>query len=67
MVFLFDRQAVHNSLVGRKKDALKKITSAIETDPAVAEYHILRLASSIITGTSPRRRSVLLCHFNFDQ
>ena len=41
-VYLWLIQAIHNSLVGRKKDALKKITTAIDTDPAAAEYHILR-------------------------
>ena len=35
-------QAVHHSLVGRKMEALKKITAAIETDPAVPEYHTFR-------------------------
>ena len=35
-------QAVHHSLVGRKTEALKKITAAIETDPAVPEYHTFR-------------------------
>ena len=35
-------QAVQRSLVGKKVEALKKITTAIETDPAVAEFHVLR-------------------------
>ena len=35
-------QAVQYSLVGKRAEAVKKITSAIETDPTMAEFHMLR-------------------------
>ena len=36
------QQAMHLNLLSRHRDALQKITLAIETNPAVAEYHVLR-------------------------
>ena len=35
-------QAVGSMLVGKKVDALKKITTAIENNPSVADYHVFR-------------------------
>ena len=36
---------VQLQLQGKLKDALNKITTAIETNPSVAEYHLLRYVS----------------------
>ena len=36
------QQAMHLNLLNRHRDALQKITLAIETNPAVAEHHVLR-------------------------
>lgn len=35
-------QAMHLNLMGRHRDALQKITLAIEMNPSVAEYHVTR-------------------------
>lgn len=36
------RQAMHLNLLSKHRDALQKISIAIETDPAVADFHVLR-------------------------
>lgn len=36
-------QAIQKSLVGKVKEALTKLNSAIDIDPEMAEYLILRL------------------------
>lgn len=36
------KQALNLSLMGRNRDSLQKISIAIETNPAVAEFHNLR-------------------------
>ena len=38
--------SVQLQLQGKLKDALNKITTAIETNPSVAEYHLLRYVAS---------------------
>jgi len=35
-------EAVKLALVGRHKDALFKLTKAIETNPSISDFHILR-------------------------
>ena len=34
--------AVRLQLLGKLKEAMHKITDAVETNPAVADYHLLR-------------------------
>ena len=36
------RMAMQMNLVGKHRDALQKISIAIETDPSVADFHVLR-------------------------
>ena len=36
------RQAMQLNLTGKHREALQKISIAIETDPAVADFHVLR-------------------------
>ena len=36
------RQAMHMNLTGKHRDALQKISIAIETDPSIADFHVLR-------------------------
>ena len=36
------RQAMQLNLMGKHREALQKISIAIETDPAVADFHVLR-------------------------
>jgi len=47
------RQAMQLNLLGKHREALQKISIAIETDPAVAEFHVLRLVSSFKNILSP--------------
>lgn len=36
------RQAMQLNLMAKHREALQKISIAIETDPAVADFHVLR-------------------------
>ena len=36
------RQAMQLNLMGKHREALQKISIAIETDPAIADFHVLR-------------------------
>ena len=50
------RMAMQMNLVGKHRDALQKISIAIETDPSVADFHVLR--SVILRTFSVRLASV---------
>ena len=39
------RLAMQMNIVGKHREALQKISIAIETDPSFADFHVLRLVS----------------------
>ena len=41
-IMLLSWQAIQLHLVGKVKEALSKISIAIETNPSVAEFHVFR-------------------------
>ena len=49
------RMAMQMNLVGKHRDALQKISIAIETDPSVADFHVLR--SVILSNISVSKYS----------
>lgn len=45
----YRKQANNLNLMGRHRDALQKISIAIETNPSVPEFHVLRYLQRVLT------------------
>lgn len=45
------QQATQLNLLGRHRDALQKISIAIETNPSVADFHVLRYLDWYFDGS----------------
>ena len=55
--------AVQLNLIGRHRDALQKISMAIEANPSYPDYHVLRLTNSKVENLLTEKADKCTCIF----